>query len=83
MNVPVSVGFQGEPGAFSEEAVGMLVPAAEPVPHASFDDVVQAVERGAIAAGDPILPHHPQHRGGACRAAPEDGVHRGDGEPSG
>lgn len=38
--------FQGALGAFSEEAVRLLVPAAEPVPRTTFDAVVQAVESG-------------------------------------
>ena len=38
--------FQGALGAFSEEAVRILVPDAEPVPRNTFDAVVQAVESG-------------------------------------
>jgi prephenate dehydratase len=38
--------FQGALGAFSEEAVRILVPESEPVPRPSFDAVVRAVERG-------------------------------------
>lgn len=45
------VGFQGALGAFSEEAVRALVPDAEPVPHASFEAVVKAVESGEVDAG--------------------------------
>jgi prephenate dehydratase len=45
------VGFQGALGAFSEEAVRALVPEAEPIPHATFEAVVRAVESGAVAAG--------------------------------
>jgi len=45
------VGFQGALGAFSEEAVRALVPDAEPVPHATFEAVVKAVESGDVDAG--------------------------------
>jgi prephenate dehydratase len=38
--------FQGALGAFSEEAVRILVPGAEPVPRTTFDAVVRAVESG-------------------------------------
>jgi len=38
--------FQGALGAFSEEAVRILVPDAEPVPRTTFDAVVRAVESG-------------------------------------
>jgi prephenate dehydratase len=38
--------FQGALGAFSEEAVRLLVPTAEPVPRTTFDAVVRAVESG-------------------------------------
>ena len=41
----VRVGFQGEPGAFSEEAVFQLWrDQAEPVALRSFDDVMDAAE---------------------------------------
>ncbi|HET9948138.1 MAG TPA: prephenate dehydratase domain-containing protein, partial [Longimicrobiales bacterium] len=45
------VGFQGALGAFSEEAVRVLVPGAEPVPRATFEGVVRGVERGEEDAG--------------------------------
>lgn len=45
------VGFQGALGAFSEEAVRALVPDADPVPFATFDAVVRAVEGGEAEAG--------------------------------
>jgi len=38
--------FQGALGAFSEEAVRIFRPASTPVPRASFDAVVRAVESG-------------------------------------
>lgn len=46
-----TVGFQGALGAFSEEAVRALVSDAEPVPHATFEAVVRAVESGEVDAG--------------------------------
>ena len=38
--------FQGALGAFSEEAVRILVPGSDPVPRPSFEAVVRAVESG-------------------------------------
>jgi prephenate dehydratase len=49
-----SVGFQGEPGAFSEEAVLALVPDAEPRGFQNFDALVEAVDRGRVSLG--LLP---------------------------
>ncbi len=48
------VGFQGELGAFSEQAVHELVAGADPVPCQSFDAVVRSLEHGTIDAG--VLP---------------------------
>lgn len=48
---PVRAGFQGAPGAFSEEAVKVLLPEAEPIPRPSFEAVVKAVERGEDDTG--------------------------------
>jgi prephenate dehydratase len=48
------VAFQGERGAFSEEAVAILWPEAQPVPLQTFDDVVNAVASGNADAG--VLP---------------------------
>ena len=42
------VAFQGEIGAFSEEAVLAVYPDATPVPTASFEEVFDAVEAGAV-----------------------------------
>jgi prephenate dehydratase len=51
----VRVAFQGEPGAFSEQAIVQLWRgAADPVPMRSFDDVADAAERRAVEYG--ILP---------------------------
>jgi hypothetical protein len=49
------VAFQGELGAFSEEAIGQLWPeSATPVPMREFLDVARAVERGEVEFG--LLP---------------------------
>jgi prephenate dehydratase len=45
------VGYQGEPGAFSEEAVVLLFPDAEPVPCRTFRDVFDGVEHEGLAHG--------------------------------
>jgi prephenate dehydratase len=45
------VGFQGEPGAFSEEAVEHGFDAPQPEPFVSFEDVFEAVESGAVDRG--------------------------------
>jgi prephenate dehydratase len=44
-------GFQGALGAFSEEAVRVLVPGADPIPRQSFEAVVKAVEAGEDDTG--------------------------------
>ncbi len=51
MTDPVRVSFQGALAAFSEEAVRVLMPGAEPVPRPSFAAVIQAVESGRDHAG--------------------------------
>ncbi len=45
------VAFQGEPGAFSEEAVEQVFEAPATRPCASFEDVFAAVETGAVDQG--------------------------------
>jgi arogenate/prephenate dehydratase len=47
----VRVGFQGEPGAFSEAAVLRVLPDAEARPFPTFDDVFAAVRDGRVAYG--------------------------------
>jgi len=47
----VRVGFQGEPGAFSEAAVLRLLPDAEPRPFPTFEDVFDAVHENKVALG--------------------------------
>jgi prephenate dehydratase len=42
----IRASFQGALGAFSEDAVRLLVPEAEPIPRGTFDAVVHAVETG-------------------------------------
>ena len=48
------VAFQGAPGAFGEEAVRLWRVDADPLPCATFVDVVDAVRAGAAVAG--VLP---------------------------
>ncbi|MFT4605946.1 MAG: prephenate dehydratase, partial [Rhodothermales bacterium] len=45
------IAFQGEIGAYSEEAVLTLFPDAEVVPRASFEAVFEAVTNGAVDGG--------------------------------
>lgn len=53
--MPRQVGFQGEPGAFGEEAIAALWPNdADPVPLPTFADVVRAVADGQVDVG--VLP---------------------------
>jgi len=47
----VRVGFQGEPGAFSEAAVLRLLPDAEPRPFPTFEDVFDAVHENKVGLG--------------------------------
>jgi prephenate dehydratase len=47
----VRVGFQGEPGAFSEAAVLRLLPDAEVRPFPTFEDVFDAVHDNKVALG--------------------------------
>jgi prephenate dehydratase len=44
----VRVGYQGEPGAYSEEALLALFPTAEPVGHRTFSMTVDALLDGAV-----------------------------------
>lgn len=54
-DTPVRVAFQGEMGAFSEEAIQQFWKGkAEPVPYRDFGDVVRAVQTGAAERG--VLP---------------------------
>lgn len=46
---PIKVAFQGETGAFSEEAVQALFPDAEAVPLPSFEAVFEAAMGGSVA----------------------------------
>ncbi|HEY8394360.1 MAG TPA: prephenate dehydratase [Thermaerobacter sp.] len=47
---PIRVGFQGEPGAFSEAAILAFWGAggAEPIPYPTFADVFERLEEGAV-----------------------------------
>jgi prephenate dehydratase len=51
VTAPSRIAFQGELGAFSEEAIRNLDPLAIPVPCREFIDVAQAVESGDADAG--------------------------------
>jgi prephenate dehydratase len=65
--VSVRVAFQGELGAFSEEAVGAFFGAeAEPVPRRAFHDVGQAVIGGDVDFG--MLPVENSLAGGVAAA---------------
>src|ERR1051325_8770733 len=48
------IAFQGEPGAYSEEALVLLEPHAQPQPQREFRDVTQAVVEGRAELG--LLP---------------------------
>jgi prephenate dehydratase len=45
------VGYQGEPGAFSEEAVLMLFPGSTPVPNRDLRSIFEAVKGSALRYG--------------------------------
>jgi prephenate dehydratase/chorismate mutase/prephenate dehydratase len=47
----MKAGYQGEPGAFSEQAVRTLLPDGEPVPHRTFVSVFEAVVSGDLRYG--------------------------------
>jgi len=50
----LNIAFQGETGAYSEEALGALYPRSTPIPCSSFDLAFEAVARGA--ADRAVLP---------------------------
>ena len=55
LTAPLRVAFQGEPGAFSEEAIHQLWGAvAEPVPMRTYEAVMEAAETGEVDFG--LLP---------------------------
>lgn len=56
-----SVAFQGEPGAYSEQAVAALVPGAEAEPVPSVHKVFEAVEIGTVDWG--VVPLENSHAG--------------------
>lgn len=45
------VGYQGEPGAFSEEAARVLFPDAVPIPHRTFRSIFEDVGGGSLRYG--------------------------------
>lgn len=50
-NETVRVGYQGEPGAFSEEAVWTLFPGATPVPHRGLRSIFEDVRAARLRYG--------------------------------
>jgi len=60
------VGFQGEAGAFSEEAAGALFDPVETRGYLTFDALVEAVEHGEVPAG--LLPCENSIHGPVTRA---------------
>src|SRR5215469_9062651 len=50
----MNVGFQGEPGAFSEEAILALLGRVETRGYRTFDELVAAVDKGEVSHG--LLP---------------------------
>jgi prephenate dehydratase len=50
----LTIGYQGEPGAFSDAAARALLTEADTKGYASFDDLVAAVDRGEVSHG--LLP---------------------------
>jgi prephenate dehydratase len=72
----VRVAFQGELGAFSEEAIHTLWKGdAEPVPSATFEDVMEAAETRAVDYG--LLPIESTLVGGLDVAYELLGLHDG------
>ena len=72
----VRVAFQGERGAFGEEAIHLLWRGeADPVPTASFEDVMHAAETGAVDYG--LLPIESTLVGGLDVAYDLLGMHDG------
>lgn len=61
MSDVVRVGFQGEAGAYSEQAIKELFSAPETVPFHSVHKVFEAVEIGAVAFG--VVPLENSHAG--------------------
>jgi len=49
--MPGRIAFQGEPGAYSHQACRQSRPAMEPLPCATFEDVVDLVRRGEAELG--------------------------------
>lgn len=61
MTTPVKVGFQGEPGAYSEKAARILFPGATLVPFRSFHKVFEATEITTTDFG--VVPLENSHAG--------------------
>ena len=70
------IAFQGEPGAYSHEACRQARPGLEPLPCASFEDVIEAVRSGEAAQA--MLPVENSTYGRVAdihRLLPESGLH--------
>lgn len=66
MSDAVIVGFQGEAGAFSDEAARKLITGAETRGYTTFDDLVSAVDRAEVTYG--LLPVENSIFGAIARA---------------
>lgn len=76
LTAPLRVAFQGEPGAFSEEAIFQLWgPVAEPVPMRTYEAVMEAAETGNVDYG--LLPIESTLVGGVESAYDLLGMHDG------
>jgi prephenate dehydratase len=62
----IRVGFQGEPGAFSDEAAHLLISDADTCGYRTFDDLVAAVDAGDVDYG--LLPVENSIYGAIARA---------------
>ena len=70
------IAFQGEPGAYSHEACREARPALDPLPCASFEEVIDAVREGRAAAA--MLPVENSTYGRVAdihRLLPQSGLH--------
>ncbi|HLJ65901.1 MAG TPA: prephenate dehydratase [Chloroflexota bacterium] len=65
-SVPQRIGYQGVPGAYSEEALRAFVPAATPVPLRALPDVFAALDAGEIDRA--LVPVENSHAGSVAEA---------------
>lgn len=64
--LPPTIGYQGMPGAYSEEALLAFAPQAEPVPHRTLADLFAALQDSAI--GGAFIPIENSHAGSVVEA---------------